>query len=154
MYILTAQLSATENTAQKSWRISASHFNTWSVYTKASQMESWLRLVPSRWTLTKAPGIGGLQGKNRGFPSSRWPVKRLQMGLVPRSGRLLPTRTITVAGIFLPVKHFISLFLRCNEFMCLKYLHKNNSNIARCMSEIRVYTFWLHPAMFHSHHKS
>lgn len=59
----------------------------------------------SKCTLTKAPGIGGLHGKNRGWPSSRNPVKRLQMGLVPRSGRLLPTRTTTVAGLLLPISH-------------------------------------------------
>lgn len=56
----------------------------------------------SRWTLTKAPGIGGLQGRKRGWPSSMKPVKRLQIGLVPRSGRLLPTLTTIVAGLLAP----------------------------------------------------
>ena len=43
------------------------------------------------------PGIGGLQGKNNGRPSSIIPVNLLQMGLTPRSGLLLPTRTTIVA---------------------------------------------------------
>ena len=51
----------------------------------------------SKWTETKAPGIGGLHGKKSGRPSSRVPVNRLQIGLIPRSGRLLPTRTTIVA---------------------------------------------------------
>ena len=46
----------------------------WSVYTKASQMERETPGGPSKWTLTKAPGIGGLQGRNRGRPSSTTPV--------------------------------------------------------------------------------
>lgn len=75
---------------------------TWSVYTKASQMDSWLAVGPSRWTLTNAPGMGGLQGRNRGLPSSRCPVNLLQIGFVPKSGRLLPTLTTMVAGWFLP----------------------------------------------------
>ena len=49
-------------------------------------------------TLTKAPGMGGLHGKNNGRPSSSNPMKRLQTGLLSRSGRLFPTRTTTVAG--------------------------------------------------------
>ena len=53
---------------------------------------------------TKAPGIGGLHGKNKGRPSSMTPVNRLQMGLTPRSGRLLPTLTTMVASLFLAVK--------------------------------------------------
>jgi hypothetical protein len=55
----------------------------------------------SKWTETKAPGIGGLQGRKRGRPSSRVPVNRLQIGLTPKSGRLFPTRTTMVA--FLPL---------------------------------------------------
>ena len=53
---------------------------------------------PSKCTDTKAPGIGGLQGRKRGLPSSRLPVNRLQIGFTPRSGRLLPTRTTIVAS--------------------------------------------------------
>lgn len=55
-------------------------------------------VAASRCTETKAPGIGGLQGRKRGCPSSRGPVNRLQMGFVPKSGRLLPTRTTMVPG--------------------------------------------------------
>lgn len=76
---------------------------TWSVYTNASQMDNWLAVGPSKWTLTNAPGIGGLHGRNNGFPSSKWPVNLLHIGFVPRSGRLLPTLTTIVAGWFLPV---------------------------------------------------
>lgn len=65
-------------------------------------MESCVGEETSRCTLTKAPGIGGLQGKNKGCPSSRNPVNLLQIGLVPRSGRLLPTRTTIVAGLLAP----------------------------------------------------
>ena len=57
-----------------------------------------LNLHTSKCTDTKAPGIGGLQGKNRGRPSSKLPVNRLQTGLTPRSGRLLPTLTTIVAS--------------------------------------------------------
>ena len=71
------------------------------------------RLLPpaafSKWTLTKAPGIGGLQGKNKGRPSSMNPVKRLQTGLRPMSGRLFPTLTTIVAGF--PLAKFIEIFL-------------------------------------------
>lgn len=56
----------------------------------------------SRCTLTKAPGIGGLHGRNSGCPSSRNPVNLLQMGFVPKSGRLFPTRTTIVAGLLVP----------------------------------------------------
>jgi hypothetical protein len=65
-------------------------------------MESAAGADDSRWTLTKAPGMGGLQGKNKGLPSSRKPLKRLQIGLVPKSGRLLPTLTIMLAGWLSP----------------------------------------------------
>ena len=43
------------------------------------------------------PGIGGLQGKKSGLPSSRIPENLLQIGLTPRSGLLLPTLTTIVA---------------------------------------------------------
>ena len=43
------------------------------------------------------PGIGGLQGRKSGLPSSSIPVNRLQIGLTPRSGRLFPTLTTIVA---------------------------------------------------------
>lgn len=73
------------------------------MYTKASHNESCTGtgagVVASKCTETKAPGIGGLQGKKRGCPSSRGPVKRLQIGFVPKSGRLFPTRTTIVPGI-------------------------------------------------------
>lgn len=73
------------------------------MYTKASHNESCTGIgagvFASKCTETKAPGIGGLQGKKRGCPSSRGPVKRLQIGFVPRSGRLFPTRTTIVPGI-------------------------------------------------------
>jgi len=62
-------------------------------------------LAVSMWTLTNAPGIGGLHGRNNGFPSSIKPVNRLHMGFVPRSGLLFPTRTMIVAGLFLPVRN-------------------------------------------------
>lgn len=77
--------------------------SAWSVYTNASQMDSGLGVLVSRWTDTKAPGIGGLHGRKRGWPSSSRPVKRLQIGLVPRSGRLFPTRTTMVAVELLPI---------------------------------------------------
>ena len=48
--------------------------------------------------LEKVPGIGGLHGKNKGRPSSITPVKRLQMGFTPKSGRLFPTLTTIVAS--------------------------------------------------------
>ena len=41
--------------------------------------------------------MGGLQGRKSGLPSSMMPVNLLQMGLTPRSGLLLPTRTTIVA---------------------------------------------------------
>lgn len=65
-------------------------------------MESCVGDETSRCTLTKAPGIGGLHGKKSGCPSSKNPVNRLQIGFVPRSGRLFPTRTTIVAGLFAP----------------------------------------------------
>jgi hypothetical protein len=37
-------------------------------------MESETPGGPSKWTLTKAPGIGGLHGRNSGRPSSITPV--------------------------------------------------------------------------------
>lgn len=46
--------------------------------------------------------MGGLHGRKRGWPSSRKPVNRLQIGFVPKSGRLLPTRTTIVAGLLAP----------------------------------------------------
>lgn len=52
--------------------------------------------------------MGGLQGKNSGWPSSKNPVKRLQIGFVPRSGRLFPTLTIIVAGLLAPRKKKLS----------------------------------------------
>ncbi len=55
-------------------------------------------------TDTNAPGIGGLHGRKSGLPSSRVPVKRLQTGFMPKSGRLLPTRTTIVAGRPFPDK--------------------------------------------------
>jgi hypothetical protein len=60
-------------------------------------MESETPAGDSKWIETKAPGMGGLQGRNRGRPSSRVPVNLLQIGLMPKSGRLLPTRTTIVA---------------------------------------------------------
>ena len=60
-------------------------------------MDNGLPLL-SRWTDTKAPGVGRAQGKNSGLPSSMNPVNLLQIGLTPKSGRLLPTRTVTTAG--------------------------------------------------------
>lgn len=65
-------------------------------------MESWLGELASKWTLTKAPGMGGLQGRNSGCPSSMNPVKRLHIGFVPRSGLLFPTRTTITAGLLVP----------------------------------------------------
>jgi hypothetical protein len=62
------------------------------------------------WTLTNAPGIGGLHGRNNGLPSSINPVNRLHIGFVPRSGRLFPTRTIIVAGLFFPVNNIIQVY--------------------------------------------
>ena len=46
----------------------------WSVYTNASQIERLTPGGPSKCTLTNAPGIGGLQGRNNGRPSSIAPV--------------------------------------------------------------------------------
>lgn len=57
--------------------------------------------VVSRCTETKAPGIGGLQGRKRDCPSSSDPENRLQMGFIPKSGRLLPTRTTMVPELSL-----------------------------------------------------
>ena len=63
---------------------------------------------------TNAPGIGGLQGKNKGRPSSITPVNRLQIGLTPKSGRLLPTLTTMVASLFLAemMKNLLSINYR------------------------------------------
>ena len=49
--------------------------------------------------LTNAPGIGLAQGKNKGLPSSKKPVNLLQTGLTPKSGLLLPTLTVIIAGL-------------------------------------------------------
>lgn len=76
------------------------------MYTNASQIERGLGTEFSKCTDTNAPGIGGLHGRKSGCPSSRTPVKRLQIGFVPKSGRLLPTRTTTVAGLLLPENKF------------------------------------------------
>ena len=65
---------------------------------------------PSKWMETNAPGMGGLQGRNRGRPSSMTPVNLLHTGLTPRSGRLLPTRTTIVASLFLAAIQYVRLF--------------------------------------------
>lgn len=54
--------------------------------------------------------MGGLHGKNNGFPSSINPVNLLQTGFVPKSGLLFPTRTIIVAGLFVPEKKYIYFY--------------------------------------------
>lgn len=69
------------------------------MYTNASQMDSGLP-CDSRCTETKAPGMGRAQGRNSGRPSSMYPVNLLQIAFTPKSGLLLPTRTVTVAGRF------------------------------------------------------
>lgn len=43
-----------------------------------------------------------MHGRKSGLPSSKKPVYLLQTGLVARSGRLLPTLTTIVAGLFFP----------------------------------------------------
>lgn len=70
-------------------------------------MDNWLvGADDSKWTETNAPGIGGLQGRKSGFPSSRQPVNLLQTGFVAKSGRLFPTLTTIVAGLFLPADNY------------------------------------------------
>lgn len=86
-------------------------------------MESWLATGTSKWTLTKAPGIGGLHGKKSGWPSSMKPVNRLHMGFVPKSGRLLPTRTTIVAGLLAPDNGKHALFYYHCTFTCLQYFY-------------------------------
>lgn len=70
-------------------------------------MDNGLGVFTSKCTETNAPGIGGAHGKNSGWPSSSTPLKRLQIGFVPKSGRLLPTRTTIVAGLLSPEMIFI-----------------------------------------------
>ena len=60
-------------------------------------------MITSKCTDTKAPGIGGLHGRNNGRPSSKLPVNLLQTGFTPKSGRLFPTRTTIVASFPLAV---------------------------------------------------
>lgn len=92
-------------------------------------MDKALGAFTSKCTETNAPGIGGLHGKNRGWPSSNKPVKRLQIGFVPRSGRLLPTRTTIVAGLLFPTekngkKQMNQMKLRrWNEKMLVRWWH-------------------------------
>lgn len=64
---------------------------------KVSQILNEEPLGDSRWMETKAPGAGLVQGKKSGFPSSMKPWYLLQSGLLPKSGRLFPTRTAMVA---------------------------------------------------------
>lgn len=89
-------------------------------------MDSWLGVGDSRWTLTNAPGMGGLQGRNRGWPSSKNPVNLLQIGLLPKSGLLLPTRTTIVAGLLAPGGQKSGSYCEVDtsfEFPKIFYLH-------------------------------
>mgnify|MGYP000017812873 CR=1 FL=1 len=73
------------------------------MYTKVSQIDKGFPF-DSMCTLTKAPGVARAQGKNSGRPSSMNPENLLQTGFAPKSGLLLPTRTVIKAGRLLAVK--------------------------------------------------
>ena len=86
--------------------------NARSVYTNASQMDKeFPGPGDSRCTDTKTPGSGRAHGKNSGLPSSMKPVNLLQIGLAPKSGRLLPTLTVIVAGRLLPVTQKVTILI-------------------------------------------